>query len=93
MEEIKETKEEKPETKKNLPEIIKDPGVKAYLKQHNETLISSCPVLKYTDPNWKSSERTLVITTGAVINYNGTTARRRIPMEKITGVTLSTVSN
>lgn len=83
-------------------------GVRAYLRQHNgiieyfyfsflniilENLISSCPILKYTDPNWKSSERNLVITTGAVINYNGTTPRRRIPMEKITGVTLSTVSN
>ena len=93
MEEIKETKEEKQETKKNLQEIIKDPGVKAYLKQHNETLISSFPVLKYTAPKWKTSEHNLVITTGALIDYVGTEPHRRIPIEKVTGVTLSTVSN
>ena len=59
---------------------------------NNEKVVLSCMVTKYNEANFRQ-ERTLVLTENAIYNIKKSQVKRRIPLEKLESITISTTSS
>lgn len=71
----------------DLLEFSKTPAV-----VNNETVYLSCTVTKYNDLGFRQ-ERALVLTENAIYNFKRKVVQRRIPLEKLDTISLSTMSS
>lgn len=59
---------------------------------NNEEIYMSTSLIKYNDLGFRQ-ERTFVVTVGAIYNIRKTSVQRRIPLEKLEALSLSTLSS
>jgi len=71
----------------DLLEIGKTPAL-----VNNETIFLSCNVTKYNDLGFRQ-ERVIAVTDNAIYNFKKKTIQRRIPIEKLESISLSTMSS